>query len=130
MSFAKLDELGHKLEALEHALAILGADEATHMAVGGGDNPWWLDLLEWGRLSPYGEFFDIQAADDADVEVLDVQPRDRHLLLMVRRPNPVVYVRGKITHPDHATIRLDGWHRVEMNTENRSRAMASVAFLD
>jgi hypothetical protein len=34
------------------------------------------------------------------------------------------------THPDHATIRLDGWHRVEMNTENRSRAMASVAFLD
>jgi hypothetical protein len=231
----------------------------------------------------HGEFFDIQAADDADVEVLDVQPRDRHLLLMVRRPNqrpglpdikdkllcghderhwfvagvpekapvssvvtakealkpdlvrsreqgkrgkrskrlrrktdvfirqgewffipapdvrvneklilphepirrgggkphmceqlyrdggttvyvcsrhpngltgdeyrkllkanpaaakwgwrtmarnPVVYVRGKITHPDHATIRLDGWHRVEMNTENRSRAMASVAFLD
>ena len=44
--------------------------------------------------------------------------------------NPVVYVRGKITHPDHATIRLNGWHRVEMNTENRSRAMASVAFLD
>ncbi|WP_378947515.1 carboxypeptidase M32 [Mesorhizobium sp. ANAO-SY3R2] len=36
MSFAKLDQLGRKLEALEHALAILGADEATHMAVGGG----------------------------------------------------------------------------------------------
>ena len=46
------------------------------------------------------------------------------------RRNPVVYVRGKIRHPDHATIRLDVWHRVEMNTENRSRAMASVAFLD
>lgn len=37
MSFAKLDEAGRKLEALEHALAILGADEATHMAVGGGE---------------------------------------------------------------------------------------------
>src|SRR5690606_37979206 len=37
MSFAKLDELGRKLEALEHALAILGADEATHMAPGGGE---------------------------------------------------------------------------------------------
>lgn len=36
MSFARLDELGRRLEALEHALAILGADEATHMAVGGG----------------------------------------------------------------------------------------------
>jgi (1->4)-alpha-D-glucan 1-alpha-D-glucosylmutase len=33
---------------------------SNHMAVGGNDNPWWLDLLEWGRLSPYGEFFDIQ----------------------------------------------------------------------
>ena len=37
MSFAKLDDLCRKLEALEHALAILGADEATHMAVGGGE---------------------------------------------------------------------------------------------
>ena len=44
--------------------------------------------------------------------------------------DPVVYVRGKISHPDHATIRLDVWHRVEMNTEHRSRAMAQVAFLD
>lgn len=37
MSFQKLDELGRRLAALEHALAILGADEATHMAVGGGE---------------------------------------------------------------------------------------------
>jgi hypothetical protein len=44
--------------------------------------------------------------------------------------DPVVYVRGKVSHPDHATIRLDGWHRVEMNTEHRSRALAQVAFLD
>ena len=44
--------------------------------------------------------------------------------------DPVVYVRGKVSHADHATIRLDGWHRVEMNTENRSRAMSQIAFLD
>jgi carboxypeptidase Taq len=37
MSFAKLDELCRSLEALEHAQAILGADEATNMAVGGGE---------------------------------------------------------------------------------------------
>ena len=37
MSYSKLDALGRKLEALEHALSILGADEATHMAVGGGE---------------------------------------------------------------------------------------------
>ena len=33
---------------------------ANHMAVGGADNPWWQSLLEWGRRSPYSEFFDIQ----------------------------------------------------------------------
>jgi carboxypeptidase Taq len=37
MSFAKLDALCRSLEALEHAQAILGADEATNMAVGGGE---------------------------------------------------------------------------------------------
>ena len=35
----------------------------------------------------HGEYFDIQADDAADVEVLDVQSKDRHLLLMVRQPN-------------------------------------------
>jgi len=41
-----------------------------------------------------------------------------------------VYVRGKISHPDHKTIHLDGWHRVLMNTENRAVSMRSVTFLD
>lgn len=44
--------------------------------------------------------------------------------------DPTVYVRGRIRHPDHKTIRLDGWHRVFMNTEAQSRAMRNVAFLD
>jgi hypothetical protein len=46
------------------------------------------------------------------------------------RRNPEVYVRGKISHADHATITLDGWHRVHMNTEPRARARANVVFLD
>jgi len=37
MSFAKLDVLGRQLDSLDHAMAILGADEATHMAIGGGE---------------------------------------------------------------------------------------------
>lgn len=32
----------------------------NHMAVGGHDNPWWLDVLQWGTKSPYARFFDIQ----------------------------------------------------------------------
>lgn len=30
---------------------------------------------------------------------------------------PTIYVRGTITHPDHAPLLLDVWHRVERNTE-------------
>ncbi|MGB8819529.1 MAG: carboxypeptidase M32 [Rhizobiaceae bacterium] len=37
MSFAKLDTHCRSLEALEHALSILGVDEATAMASGGGE---------------------------------------------------------------------------------------------
>jgi hypothetical protein len=46
------------------------------------------------------------------------------------RRNPGVYVKGRIRHPDHATITLHGWHRVVMNTEGQSKAMRNVAFLD
>ncbi len=47
-----------------------------------------------------------------------------------RTRNAGVYARGTVRHPDHATIHLRGWHRVLMNTENQSRQMANVAFID
>jgi hypothetical protein len=47
---------------------------------------------------------------------------------MVRDPG--VYATGAIRHPDHATVQLNGWHRVAMNTEQRARAMQHVVFLD
>ncbi len=31
----------------------------NHMGVGGADNSWWMDVLEWGRASFYAEYFDI-----------------------------------------------------------------------
>ena len=46
------------------------------------------------------------------------------------RRNPRAYARGRVWHADHTTVVLPFWHRVEMNTENRSRAMAKLAFLD
>jgi len=48
----------------------------------------------------------------------------------VRKRNPKVYVRGRVRHPDHATVALDGWHEVFMNTESLSQAMRDVVFLD
>ena len=46
------------------------------------------------------------------------------------RRNPAVYVKGRIRHADHKTVVLHDWHQVLMNTENQSRAMRHVAFLD
>ena len=43
------------------------------------------------------------------------------------RRGAVVYVRGKIRHADHATITLNSWHSVLMNTEATSER---VVFLD
>ncbi|MFQ6091552.1 MAG: hypothetical protein ACE5OR_02540 [bacterium] len=44
---------------------------------------------------------------------------------MVR--NPTVYARGYVRHEDHATIKLEGWHRVFINAEFTT---SSVSFLD
>lgn len=48
----------------------------------------------------------------------------------VMRRNPGVYARGAVRHGDHQTITLPFRHRVLMNTENESRSMTNVAFLD
>ena len=36
----------------------------NHMGVGGADNTWWLDVLEWGQDSPYAGYFDIDWEPD------------------------------------------------------------------
>ena len=53
----------------EHAAMIDSAQSAglghlldfvpNHMGIGGSENPWWQDVLEWGEDSPYAEYFDI-----------------------------------------------------------------------
>jgi hypothetical protein len=47
-----------------------------------------------------------------------------------RTRNARVYVRGHIRHPDHSTIRLEGWYEVLMNTENQSKGSTVSVFLD
>ncbi|MBI1209410.1 MAG: malto-oligosyltrehalose synthase [Azospirillum sp.] len=45
-----------------HGMGLLVDFVPNHMGIGGADNPWWLDVLEWGRASPFAEFFDIDWA--------------------------------------------------------------------
>jgi len=56
-------------------------------------------------------------------------PEDRGKFRIMQR-NASMFVRGRISHPDHATIVLKGWHAVLMNTEHRAKARANVVFLD
>src|SRR3984885_15356623 len=59
-------ELGG-IDALRRLMAALCAQNMgllldivhNHMGVGGADNAWWLEVLEWGQASRYAEFFDI-----------------------------------------------------------------------
>jgi (1->4)-alpha-D-glucan 1-alpha-D-glucosylmutase len=43
----------------ENGLKLLLDIVPNHMGVGGADNPWWLSVLEWGKLSPFIDAFDI-----------------------------------------------------------------------
>jgi len=68
----------------EHAAMIDAAQAAgighildfvpNHMGIGGAENPWWQDVLEWGETSPYAKFFDI------DWEPLRAEMRGRVLV--------------------------------------------------
>ncbi len=54
------DALRRMVETLRrHEMGLILDIVPNHMGVGGSDNAWWLDVLEWGRASPYAEYFDI-----------------------------------------------------------------------
>ena len=56
------------VETLEkHGMGIIADIVPNHMGVGANDNAWWLDVLENGRASVYGEYFDVdwEPANDA-----------------------------------------------------------------
>ena len=55
------EEALHRLvaELRRHDMGLVLDIVPNHMGVGGADNEWWLDVLEWGRASAYAEYFDI-----------------------------------------------------------------------
>ena len=56
--------------------------------------------------------------------------RERKIGFMMMKRDAAVYVHEEVRHPDHESSTLNGWHRVLMNTENRSSALRYLAFLD
>jgi hypothetical protein len=63
-------------------------------------------------------------------KVLARQPKLRDNQWRTMRRNPGVYVKGRISHPDHKTILLPCWHFVSLNTESEAPGARFVAFLD
>ncbi|MBV1799851.1 malto-oligosyltrehalose synthase [Siccirubricoccus sp. G192] len=77
----------------------------NHMGVGGSDNAWWLDVLEWGRQSPYAPFFDI------DWEPPDRTLQNRLLAPFLGAPYGEVLASGDLRlRFEAATGRLDAWY--------------------
>jgi hypothetical protein len=63
-------------------------------------------------------------------QVLDSNPTARNWGWTRMQRNAIAYVRGRVWHPDHKTVVLNGWHRVLMNTENEAPGAQAVVFLD
>lgn len=45
--------------ARRHGLGLIADFVPNHMGIAKADNPWWLDMLEWGEASPCAGYFDI-----------------------------------------------------------------------
>lgn len=108
-------------------LLILNHEPLTR---GNGGKPHWAD--ECYRLG--GETVYVSGRYPSGLTAgefirLSESERKRERFRMMKR-DVAVYVRGEVTHPDHKTVYLQGWHRVFVNTENRSVAMRFLAFLD
>jgi hypothetical protein len=60
-------------------------------------------------------------------DLLKSDPRASKFYWSNMMRNPILYAKGRISHPDHATVVLNYWHRVLLNAERRTE---TVAFLD
>ena len=70
----------------------------NHMAVGGDDNQWWLDVLENGPASPYAGYFDI-----------DWRPAKENLRGIVLLPMLGDHY-GSVLERGEISVRFDGAH--------------------
>jgi (1->4)-alpha-D-glucan 1-alpha-D-glucosylmutase len=87
----------------EHGLGQVLDFVPNHMGVGGADNPWWLDVLEWGSDSDFAGWFDI-----------DWEPDRR-------------YLQGKLLVPflgdQYGTVLQSGAMRLKFDAEAGSLAV-------
>ena len=77
-------------ELRAHDMGLILDIVPNHMGVGSNDNAWWLDVLEWGRASPYAEYFDI------DWDPVDASMRGRILAPFLGSPYGTCLANGEL----------------------------------
>ncbi|WP_126173543.1 malto-oligosyltrehalose synthase [Altericroceibacterium xinjiangense] len=88
----------------------------NHMGVGGGENPWWNDVLQHGEASRYANFFDIDWREKPLVPILgsplDDVLEDGAVTLDRSGKEPQLVVYGEHRLPirpeDHASLPAEG----------------------
>lgn len=98
----------------------------------GRGKPHWAEFLyRSGGVNVYVCFEFPEGISESAYRRLIAENRSkRRLPWQVMRRDAGVFVCGKIRHPDHKTVKLNGWHRVVPNTESRAASMQHLAFLD
>ncbi|WP_114393303.1 malto-oligosyltrehalose synthase [Oleisolibacter albus] len=96
----------------------------NHMGVGGSDNPWWLDVLEWGQASLYAPFFDIDWEAHADGRLLLPVLGDQYGTILEKGELTLVFEGGgfsvvyyahrcPIAVRDYPRLLREAWERLE-----------------
>ncbi|MBS0534047.1 MAG: malto-oligosyltrehalose synthase [Proteobacteria bacterium] len=89
----------------EHDLGLILDFVPNHMGVGHSDNAWWLDVLEWGKESPYAQAFDI------DWDAVPFRHNPGVLLPILGKPYGEALQSGEIELKyDNETGRFAAWY--------------------
>jgi (1->4)-alpha-D-glucan 1-alpha-D-glucosylmutase len=100
----------------QHDLGLILDFVPNHVGVHFADNPWWLDVLEWGQASPHAVSFDI------DWDMLPYRARGGVLLPIIGSSYGEALEKGEIElRYDAGEGSFSAWY-----FEHRSRRNATV----
>jgi (1->4)-alpha-D-glucan 1-alpha-D-glucosylmutase len=108
----------------QHDLGLILDFVPNHVGVHFADNPWWLDVLEWGPASPHAVSFDI------DWDILPYRSRDGVLLPIIGSSYGQALEKGEIElryDPDEGSF--SAWyfeHRLPIAPERYSEILRNV----
>lgn len=108
-----------------HDLGLILDFVPNHMGVHGTENPWWLDVLEWGPRSPYAASFDI------DWDTLPFRTRPGLLLPILGSSYGECLAKGEIElRYDPADGSFSAWyfeHRLPIAPDRYGDILRTVA---